>query len=90
MPDFQRINHELDPIPIVPGRFLGFSHVHGEVHIVNGSTPGSADVAYACPGDDDASDAQCTISSVPNVFDSNIVDHLGPYDGIYIGTVFCT
>ena len=86
VPDFERINHASDPIPIVPGRFLGFSHVHGEVHIVSGAP----DVAYACPGDDDASDAQCTISSVPNVFESNIIDHLGPYDGIYIGTVFCT
>ena len=86
VPDFQRVNHESDPIPIVPGRFLGFSHVHGEVHLVDGAP----NVGYACPGDDDATDAQCTISSVPNIFESDILDHLGPYQGIYIGTIFCT
>ncbi|EKM49514.1 uncharacterized protein PHACADRAFT_265032 [Phanerochaete carnosa HHB-10118-sp] len=84
VPDFERINNELDPIPIVPGRFLGFSHVHGEIHIVS---PGDA---VSCPGDDDATDAQCTISSVPNIAESNILDHLGPYQGIFIGTIFCT
>lgn len=68
----------------MPGRFLGFSHVHGEIHIVS---PGDA---VSCPGDDDATDAQCTISTVPNIVDSDILDHLGPYQGIYIGTLFCT
>ncbi|GJE98300.1 lipase [Phanerochaete sordida] len=82
--DFERINNESDPIPIVPGRFLGFQHVHGEIHIVS---PGDA---VSCPGDDDATDAQCTISTVPNIFDSDILDHLGPYQGIYIGTIYCT
>ncbi|KAI0040867.1 alpha/beta-hydrolase [Auriscalpium vulgare] len=82
--DFTRVNNEDDVIPIVPGRFLGFSHPHGEVHIL------SAGNAVSCPGDDDATDAQCTISSVPNVLDGNIIDHLGPYQGIYIGTIFCT
>jgi hypothetical protein len=89
VPDFQRINHAQDPIPIVPGRGLGFSHVHGEVHLVDASS-GSSEVAYACPGDDDATDAVCTISSVPNIFDSDILDHLGPYEGVYIGTIYCT
>ncbi|KAL7283928.1 hypothetical protein ACG7TL_001200 [Trametes sanguinea] len=83
VPDFQRVNNMKDPIPIVPGRFLGFQHPHGEVHIV------SAGDAVACPGDDDATDAQCTIQTVPNIADGNILDHLGPYEGIYIGTVFC-
>ena len=82
--DFERINNESDPIPICPGRALGFSHVHGEIHIVS---PGEA---YACSPDDDATDSQCTISQVPNVADSDILDHLGPYEGIYIGTLFCT
>lgn len=87
MSDFTRINNEKDIIPIVPGRFLGFQHVHGEVHIVS---PGDA---VACPGDDDATDAQCTISTVPDVPlvpVTNILDHLGPYEGISIGTIFCT
>ena len=83
MSDFTRVNNEEDIIPIVPGRFLGFEHVHGEVHLVS---PGDA---VACSGDDDATDSQCTISSVPDIFFSNILDHLGPYQGIYIGTIFC-
>ncbi|KAH7911717.1 Alpha/Beta hydrolase protein [Hygrophoropsis aurantiaca] len=82
--DFMRINNEKDIIPIVPGRFLGFSHVYGEVHIV------AQDDLVECPGDDDATDAQCTIMTVPNVFDGDILDHLGPYQGIYIGTIYCT
>jgi hypothetical protein len=41
-------------------------------------------------GDDDATDAQCTIASVPNVMEGNILDHLGPYEGIYIGDIYCT
>ncbi|KAI0345774.1 alpha/beta-hydrolase [Trametopsis cervina] len=82
--DFERVNHQSDPIPIVPGRFLGFSHVHGEIHIVKDGD------AVACPGDDDATDSQCTISTVPNIVVSNLVDHLGPYNGVWIGTIFCT
>ncbi|KAH9924679.1 alpha/beta-hydrolase [Epithele typhae] len=82
--DFVRINHDHDPIPIVPGRSLGFRHVHGEIHILD-----SNGKAYACSPDDDATDSQCTISTVPNIFDSNILDHLGPYEGTYLGTIFC-
>jgi len=82
--DFERINNESDPIPTVPGRFLGFSHPHGEIHIVK------AGDAVACPGDDDATDSQCTISTVPNIIESNILDHLGPYNDVHIGTIFCT
>ncbi|KDR75797.1 hypothetical protein GALMADRAFT_97687 [Galerina marginata CBS 339.88] len=84
VPNFGRINNELDIVPIVPGRFLGFAHPHGEVHILS---PGNA---VACSGDDDATDSQCTISSVPNVLVGNILNHLGPYQGIFIGTLFCT
>ncbi|KAI0086523.1 alpha/beta-hydrolase [Irpex rosettiformis] len=82
--DFERINNEKDPVPIVPGRALGFSHVHGEIHIVS---PGNA---VSCPGDDDATDSQCTIKTTPNILVSNILNHLGPYNGVMIGTIFCT
>ena len=41
-------------------------------------------------GDDDATDAQCTIMTVPNILDGDILNHLGPYQGIYIGTIYCT
>ncbi|CAA7259111.1 unnamed protein product [Cyclocybe aegerita] len=81
--DFKRINNKDDIIPIVPGRFLGFSHPHGEVHILG---PGRA---VACSGDDNATDADCQIQSVPNIFEGNILDHLGPYEGISISTLAC-
>jgi hypothetical protein len=82
------INNDSDLIPIVPGRFLGFEHPVGEVHITSDdSTQGTW---YGCSGEDDATDSQCEISSVPNIFEGNILDHLGPYNGIYIGTIFCT
>jgi hypothetical protein len=100
--DFRRINNARDTIPIVPGRSLGFSHVAGEVHIIQPND------AVECPGrhrsssvwftpdpesvlgDDDATDTQCTIMTVPNIFDGDILNHLGPYQGIYIGTIYCT
>ncbi|KAI0703251.1 alpha/beta-hydrolase, partial [Earliella scabrosa] len=83
VPDFKRVNNEQDPVPIVPGRFLGFQHPQGEMHLL------SAGNAVSCPGNDDATDAECTISSVPNVFAGDILDHLGPYEGIFVGTIFC-
>ncbi|KAF8442971.1 Alpha/Beta hydrolase protein [Boletus edulis BED1] len=46
--------------------------------------------AVECPGDDNATDTECTIKSVPNIFDGDILNHLGPYQGIYIGTIYCT
>jgi predicted lipase len=38
------VNNREDPIPVVPGRFLGFHHPSGEIHILNS---GAWDV---CPG----------------------------------------
>jgi predicted lipase len=38
------INNEEDPVPTLPGRFLGFHHVSGEIHIQDS---GAWD---ACPG----------------------------------------
>ena len=84
VPDFVRINNKKDPVPIVPGRFMGFLHPHGEIHIKGGEE------AYSCPGNDVATDSQCTISQVPNIAASNVLDHLGPYDGIPLGTLSCT
>ncbi|KAL4069869.1 Alpha/Beta hydrolase protein [Scleroderma yunnanense] len=80
--DYQRITNMRDPIPIFPLRSVGYSQVHGEVHIVH------PDDAVECPGDDDTTDSQCTIQSVGLL--PNILDHLGPYQGIYVGTIFCT
>ncbi|KAG1772392.1 Alpha/Beta hydrolase protein [Suillus occidentalis] len=102
IPDFQRINNEKDIIPIVPGRFMGFSHVQGEVHIISDGyavqCPGKQKISpfghdrssLICIGDDDATDALCTIQSVPDILAGDILNHLGPYQGIYIGTIYCT
>ncbi|KAF8236480.1 alpha/beta-hydrolase [Tricholoma matsutake] len=82
--DFKRINNMKDIIPIVPGRFMGFSHPQGEIHIV------SPKHAVACSGNDDAVDVQCQIKTVPTIFAGDINSHEGPYDGIRIGTTYCT
>ncbi|KAH8082433.1 alpha/beta-hydrolase [Cristinia sonorae] len=83
IPDFVRINNKKDPVPILPGRGLGFGHTHGEIHL-NG--PGNA---VACEPNDNADDSRCTITTVPNIFVSNIDDHRGPYEGISIGSSAC-
>ncbi|KAJ7134772.1 Alpha/Beta hydrolase protein [Mycena epipterygia] len=84
--DFKRVNNQHDLVPIVPGRFLGFSHPQGEIHIVDDDTK----QIVACPGNDDATDDQCQIKTVPSILSGNILNHLGPYNGIFIGSVFCT
>ncbi|KAH9953333.1 alpha/beta-hydrolase [Russula dissimulans] len=81
---FTRVNNKRDPVPTVPGRLLGFRHPHGEIHIKsNGSV-------VACPGADNGTDPQCSDRMVPNIVEGNIFDHLGPYHGVFIGTIFCT
>jgi hypothetical protein len=80
-PDLTRVTNQEDLIPIVPGRFLGFHHSHGEIHN-EGST------WYACSGQDNE-DYACTTGYVPDIFWGNIIDHLGPYDGVYLGNIFC-
>ncbi|KAH7918457.1 alpha/beta-hydrolase [Leucogyrophana mollusca] len=72
------INHEEDPIPICPGRFLGFVHASGEVHIED-----SGEWAN-CPGQDNPS-TQCIVGDVPNIFDGDLSDHDGPYNGVEMG-----
>ncbi|TFY81186.1 hypothetical protein EWM64_g2822 [Hericium alpestre] len=73
------VNNKEDPVPIEPGRFLGFHHPAGEVHIQDS---GAWD---ACPGQDNTSDL-CTVGDVPNIFDSDESDHDGPYDGVTLGS----
>ncbi|KAI0248631.1 Alpha/Beta hydrolase protein [Lactifluus subvellereus] len=82
--EFTRMNNKRDPVPTVPGRLLGFRHPDGEIHIEpNGN-------AVACPGADDDMDPPCSDRMVPNLLHSSILDHLGPYHGVFIGTIFCT
>lgn len=73
------VNHHEDPIPIVPGRFMGFAHPAGEVHIQD------TGAWTACPGQDNTP-ALCTVGDVPDVLHGDILDHLGPYDdNIFMG-----
>ncbi|KAF8651855.1 hypothetical protein AX16_004629 [Volvariella volvacea WC 439] len=72
------INNKKDIVPIVPGRFLGYHHPSGEVHIEESGTWAS------CPGQDNTS-TLCTVGDVPNIFDGNTSDHDGPYDGVTMG-----
>ncbi|KAF8306478.1 alpha/beta-hydrolase [Clavulina sp. PMI_390] len=80
--DFTRITNDNDPIPVVPGRFLGYHHASGEDHI-------ESDGSWRhCDGQDNTS-TLCSTGYVPDILFSNIIDHLGPYNGVWIGTLFC-
>ncbi|KAG8733995.1 hypothetical protein FRC11_013833 [Ceratobasidium sp. 423] len=80
--DFSHVTNEKDLIPIIPGRFLGYVHPSGEKHIV------AAGSWYACVGQDNTS-VDCSTGAVPNIYDGDIDDHAGPYDGVYIGSDYC-
>lgn len=64
-----------DPVPILPGRSLGFAHPAGEKHII------SVGDWVACSGEDNT-DVDCSTGAVPNIFDGTESNHDGPYDGI--------
>jgi hypothetical protein len=73
-PSFRMIQHS--PAPI--GRFLGYAHPEGEVHI-------SEDSSWLnCPGHDNTS-TDCIVGDVPNIFESVPGDHSGPYNGVTMG-----
>ncbi|KIJ28858.1 hypothetical protein M422DRAFT_269830 [Sphaerobolus stellatus SS14] len=76
--DLTHINNREDVVPILPGRFLGFHHPHGEIHIADDG------VWHACAGEDNTS-SLCTVGDVTNVFTGNTTDHNGPYNGIQMG-----
>ncbi|KIJ55281.1 hypothetical protein M422DRAFT_23892 [Sphaerobolus stellatus SS14] len=77
-PNLIHINNKEDPVPILPGRFLGFQHPHGEIHITD------SNVWESCSGDDNTS-SLCEVGDVSDIFDGNTSDHDGPYNGITMG-----
>ncbi|KAG8864306.1 hypothetical protein FRB96_006127 [Tulasnella sp. 330] len=78
--DNSRITHNEDIVPIVPGMFLGFVHSSGEKHIDPSTT------WWACSGQDNEADPQCSTGEVPEIWDGNTADHTGPYvNGIVMG-----
>ncbi|PPQ92491.1 hypothetical protein CVT25_010395 [Psilocybe cyanescens] len=70
-----RINNKKDPVPILPGKFLGFHHPSGEVHIIEQNQ------WLTCPGQDNPN-TQCSTGDVPSIFEGNVANHHGPYDGV--------
>lgn len=72
------VNNKEDIVPILPGRFLGYAHPSGEVHIMDNNQ------WVNCPGQDNTSD-DCIVGDVPNIFDGDESDHDGPYDGVEMG-----
>ncbi|KAI0258631.1 lipase [Gloeopeniophorella convolvens] len=77
--DVARPTSRRDPVPTVPGRGLGYHHPAGEVHVQ------PADGAWdACPGQDNPS-ALCIVGCVPDIFEGDIDDHDGPFDGVMMG-----
>ncbi|GAW07198.1 lipase class 3 family protein [Lentinula edodes] len=78
LPNLSHINNKEDPVPILPGEFLGFVHPSGEKHIMDDNS------WVACPGQDNDSD-ECTTGDVPTIFSGDTSDHDGPYDGVEMG-----
>ena len=60
---------------MVIGRFLGFGHPAGEIHIT------STGQWLACAGQDSTVKG-CTIDTVPNILVGDAGDHSGPFNGI--------
>jgi len=76
--DVIHINNKKDFVPIIPGRGLGYHHPSGEVHIKENNQ------WVACSGQDNPS-TECIVGDVRNIFEGNVKDHSGPYDGITMG-----
>ncbi|KAL0953902.1 hypothetical protein HGRIS_005069 [Hohenbuehelia grisea] len=78
IPNVVRITNKMDPVPIMPGRFLGFRHAGGEIHITDDNGTWNK-----CPGQDNTA-AGCTVEDVRNILIANKDDHAGPYNGVRI------
>ncbi|KAK0466790.1 alpha/beta-hydrolase [Desarmillaria tabescens] len=73
------VNNKKDPVPILPWREIGYHHCSGEKHITDSNE------WVNCPGQD-SPDAQCIVGEVGNLLESNAADHIGPYDGVTMGS----
>lgn len=91
---FTRITNLKDPVPIIPGRGLGFHHPSSEAHIDNDpnlswkNCPGEflnillelRELTVASITGQDNTDDQCSIGDTPNLFVSDAGDHSGECD----------
>jgi len=80
--DSTHINNQKDFVPILPGRFLGFHHPSGEIHIREDGT------WVSCAGQDNT-DSRCTVGDVSNLLKGKLANHDGPYDGVTMGDSGC-
>jgi len=78
-----RINNMEDPVPTLPGEFLDYRHPSGEVHIMDNNQ------WVTCPGQDNPS-TECSTGDVPNIFEGDVSEHDGPYNGVEMGTAQCS
>ncbi|KAK0220861.1 alpha/beta-hydrolase [Armillaria nabsnona] len=62
------VSNKKDPVPILPGRFLGFHHPSGEKHITD------SNAWVACPGQDNEDDL-CIVGEVSNILVGDAYDH---------------
>lgn len=76
--DLTHINNKEDPVPILPGKLLGYTNPSGEVHILDSGS------WVACPGQDNPS-TSCSTGDVPTLIQGKTSDHDGPYDGVTMG-----
>ncbi|KAN0112535.1 alpha/beta-hydrolase [Hyaloscypha variabilis] len=72
------IGNKEDPVPVLPPLSLGFVQASGEIHIQD------SNAWDACPGQDNDSDL-CSTGDVPTVFEWDVDDHDGPYNGVTMG-----
>ncbi|KAJ3993044.1 lipase class 3 family protein [Lentinula boryana] len=78
LPKLSHINNKEDPVPILPGEFLGYVQPSGEKHIMD------SNAWVACPGQDNDSN-ECSTGDVATIFSGDVADHDGPYDGVEMG-----
>lgn len=79
-------------MPTLPGRFLGYQHPSGEIHITDSNVWQACAGGHPCAVDGRRADAAflgqdnkstlCSSGDVPYVFDGKFADHDGPFDGI--------
>lgn len=72
------INNKEDPVPVLPPLFLGYIQPAGEIHIQDSNAWDN------CPGQDNGSD-KCSTGDVPTIFEWDVSNHDGPYDGVSMG-----
>jgi len=70
-----RVNNRRDVVPILPGLMLGYQHPGGERHILQ-------DGSWVSCSAHDNEDFRCTTGDVDDIFEADLTDHDGPYEGI--------